>query len=123
MPVIELESANSRVTILRLNRPDQLNAINFTLVSELHSQLDVVAIDDDCRVVILTGVGRAFCSGLNLRDWGEVPDVGTSPYRKAGSTGQSFLSSLTSHIRATPQIVIAAFNGPAYGGGFALSCL
>jgi enoyl-CoA hydratase len=121
MPVVELESANSRVTILRFNRPDHLNAINFTLVSELHSQLDAVAMNNECRVVILTGAGRAFCSGLDLKEWGEVPDVGTSPYRKAGSTGQSFLSSLTSHLRATPQIVIAAVNGPAYGGGFALS--
>ena len=71
MPTIELEIANSRVTILRLNRPDQLNAINFTFVSELHAQLDAVAMDDECRVVILTGQGRAFCSGLDLKDWGE----------------------------------------------------
>ena len=121
MPTIELEIANSRVTILRLNRPDQLNAINFTFVSELHAQLDAVAMDDECRVVILTGQGRAFCSGLDLKDWGEPPRVGANPHRKAGSTGQSYLSSLTSHIRATPQIIVAAVNGPAYGGGLALS--
>ena len=121
MSAVELEAVSSTVTILRLNRPDRLNAINFNLVSELHAQLDVVATNDECRVVILTGAGRAFCSGLDLQDWGQVPDVGASPHRKAGSTGQSFLSSLASHIRATPQIVLAAVNGPAYGGGFALS--
>ena len=107
--------------VLRLNRPDQLNAINFTLVSELHAQLDVVATNDECRVAILTGAGRAFCSGLDLQDWGEVPEVGANPHRKAGSTGRCVLSSLASHIRATPQILLAAVNGPAYGGGFALS--
>jgi enoyl-CoA hydratase len=121
MSTIELEAVNSRVMVLRLNRPEQLNAINFTLVSELHAQLDVVATNDEYRVVILTGAGRAFCSGLDLQDWGELPEVGANPHRKAGSTGQSFLSSLASHIRATPQILLAAVNGPAYGGGFALS--
>ena len=121
MPAVELIAVNSRVTILKLNRPDQLNAINFTLVSEFHARLDEIAANDECRVVILTGAGRGFCSGLDLQDWGELPDVGASPHRKAGSTGQSFLSSLASHIRATPQILLAAVNGPAYGGGFALS--
>jgi enoyl-CoA hydratase len=121
MPTVELVSVHPHVRVLRLNRPEQLNAINFELVADLHRQLDVVASDDECRVVILTGAGRAFCSGLDLKAWGEVPAVGTDPYRKAGSTGQSYLSSLVSHIRSTPQIVIASVNGPAYGGGFALS--
>jgi enoyl-CoA hydratase len=118
MPAVELDSVQPRVKILRLNRPEQLNAINFELVTDLHAQLDA---DDECRVVILTGAGRAFCSGLDLKAWGEVPAVGSDPHRKAGSTGQSYLSSLASHIRDTPQIVIAAVNGPAFGGGFALS--
>ena len=121
MGAVEVESVDPHVRIVRLNRPEHLNAINFTLVAELHTQLDKIAGDDECRVVILTGAGRAFCSGLDLKEWGEVPDVGTHPHRTAGSTGQSFLSSLASHLRATPQIVIAAVNGPAYGGGFALS--
>jgi enoyl-CoA hydratase len=121
MAVVEVERPAPSVALLRLSRPDRLNALNFDLVADLHSALDAIALDDLCKVVILTGSGRAFCSGLDLKDWGQLPAVGSHPHRHAGSTGQSFMSSLSAHIRDTPQIVIASVNGPAYGGGFALS--
>jgi enoyl-CoA hydratase len=119
--VIEFERPRPGIALLRFNRPDRLNAINFDLVAALHSALDEIALDDSCKVVILTGTGRAFCSGLDLKDWGALPPIGSHPHRTAGSTGQSFISSLTAHLRDTPQIVIASVNGPAYGGGLALS--
>src|SRR5690606_16432482 len=103
------------------NRPDRLNAISFGLVGELHDALDAVAADDDCKVAILTGSGRAFCAGLDLKDWGSPPAPGSHPHYNVGQTGQSYLANLMQHIRATPQIVVAAVNGPAYGGGFSLS--
>lgn len=121
MAVVELERLDEGVDRITLNRPDRLNAINFELVQELHSALDRVALDDTCKVVVLTGRGRAFCSGLDLKDWGSLPAVGEHPQRTAGSTGQSFMSSLTAHLRDTPQIVIASVNGAAYGGGLGLS--
>ena len=121
MAVIEFERPRPDIALLRFNRPDRLNAINFDLVAALHSALDEIALDDSCKVVILTGNGRAFCSGLDLKDWGAPPPIGSHPHRRAGSTGQSFMSSLTAHLRETPQIVIASVNGPAYGGGLALS--
>jgi len=98
-----------------------LNAINFELVGELHLTLDRIAADDDCKVVILTGNGRGFCAGLDLKDWGELPAPGSHPHYQAGQSGQNYLASLTQHIRATPQIVLAAVNGPAFGGGLALA--
>jgi len=119
--VVELERPEEGVARIVLNRPERLNAIDFGLVGELHDALDAVALDDACKVVVLTGRGRAFCSGLDLKDWGTLPAVGEHRYRPAGSTGQSFIASLTAHVRATPQIVIASVNGPAYGGGLALS--
>ncbi len=122
MATVEVQHPDEGVTRIVLDRPDRLNALNFDLVGELHDALDDVARDDACKVVVLTGQGRAFCSGLDLKDWGTVPPVGSHPHRGAGSTGQSFISSLSSHIRSTPQIVMASVNGPAYGGGFAL-CL
>ena len=121
MAVVELEHPFADIALLRLNRPDRMNAINFDLVADLHSKLDDIALDDGCKVIILTGSERAFCSGLDLKDWGELPAIGTHAHRHAGSTGQSFMSSLTTHLRDTPQIVIASVNGPAYGGGMALS--
>jgi enoyl-CoA hydratase len=121
MAVVELERPSGELALLRLNRPERMNAINFDLVADLHTKLDEIALDDACKVVILTGSERAFCSGLDLKDWGDLPPIGGHPHRRAGSTGQSFMSSLTAHLRDTPQIVIASVNGPAYGGGMALS--
>jgi enoyl-CoA hydratase len=121
LKLVNVRPAGQHVTLLELNRPDRLNALNFELVAELHDALDMIAADDRCKVLVLTGAGRAFCAGLDLKDWGDVPDVGAHPYRRAGSTGQSFMSSLTQHIRDTPQIVLSAVNGAAYGGGFALA--
>src|SRR5207244_1101731 len=112
------EQVAPHVTVLRLNRPERLNALNFDLVGELHDALDAVAADDDCRVVILTGTGRGFCAGLDLKDWGRPPAAGSHPRYPVGTTGQAFMSNLTQHIRATPQVVLAAVNGPAFGGGF-----
>jgi enoyl-CoA hydratase len=107
--------------VLELHRPERLNALDFALVGDLHDALDAVAADDACKVVVLTGAGRAFCAGLDLKDWGELPAVGQHRWRTAGTTGQSFISSLARHVRSTPQIVLAAINGPAFGGGLALA--
>jgi enoyl-CoA hydratase len=122
MSTVEVEHPADLVAVVWLNRPEQRNALNFTLVGELHDALDTVAADDDCRVVILAGAGSSFCAGLDLRDYGMPPDVGAHRHRPAGVSGQGFLANLTQHIHDTPQIVIAAVNGAAFGGGLALAC-
>ncbi len=121
MPSVQVEPVADHVTAIRLNRPDRLNAIDFGLVAELHDALDAVAGDDACKVAILTGNGRAFCAGLDLKDYGTLPAPGEHRHYPAGQTGQNFLASLTEHIRATPQIMLAAVNGPAFGGGLSLA--
>jgi enoyl-CoA hydratase len=121
MSDIEIERPSERVRVIRLNRPERLNALTFELTADLHDALDTVAADDDCRVVVLTGAGRGFCAGLDLRDFGVPPEVGTHPWRTTRTSGQAFMSSLTQHINQTPQVVVAAVNGPAYGGGLALA--
>jgi enoyl-CoA hydratase len=118
---IEVEQPADHVTTLRLTRPDRLNALNYALVAELHDALDDVAADDDCRVVVLTGAGRGFCAGLDLRDYGTPPDVGAHRHRHAGVSAQGFLANLTQHLHDTPQVVIGAVNGAAFGGGLALA--
>jgi enoyl-CoA hydratase len=121
MGTVELSQPAEHITLIRLDKPERLNAISFDLVADLHDALDQVAADDDCKVAILTGAGRGFCAGLDLKDWGAPPEVGGHPHYPAGRTGQAFMSNLTQHIRATPQIVIGAVNGAAYGGGFSLA--
>ena len=121
MNTVEIEATAPHVTTLRLNRPDVRNAMSYELVSQLHDALDTIAGDAECRVVVFTGAGDAFCSGLDLRNFGTPPEIGAHAHRHAGITGQAFLANLTQHIHDLPQIVIAAVNGPAFGGGLALA--
>jgi len=118
---VRIEAPAPHLSLLRLDRPQRLNALNFELVADLHDALDRIAADDACKVVILTGSGRGFCAGLDLRDYGGLPEPGTHPHYPAGKNGQSFIADLTLHLRATPQILIAAVNGPAFGGGLSLA--
>ena len=111
MESVELEQVAPHVKVIRLNRPNRLNALSFELVAELHTALDAIAADADCKVAILTGAGRGFCSGLDLRDWGTPPAPGSHPHAPVGVDGQAFIANLTVHIRNTPQVVIAAVNG------------
>ena len=121
MSTVAVEPAGDAIRVIRLDRPERLNAISFELVADLHDALDEVAADETCKVAILTGRGRGFCAGLDLRDFGTPPAAGGHRHVPAGTTGQSFMANLTQHIRATPQIVLAAVNGPAYGGGLSLA--
>lgn len=118
---VEIEQPSEHVRVVRLSRPERLNALTFEMTAELHDALDAVAADDACRVAVLTGAGRAFCAGLDLKDWGRPPRAGTHRHRPVGTSGQAFMADLTQHIRATPQIVLAAVNGPAFGGGLSLA--
>lgn len=122
MALVEIEPIEPHITQLVLNRPASLNAITFELVGELYGALDTVASDPDCKVVILTGAGRGFCSGLDLRDWGTPPEPGDTIHFPAGMDAQTYMSNLVVRMRDLPQVIIAAVNGPAYGGGFALAC-
>ena len=122
MPNVDVIPVEPHITMIRLNRPDRLNAISFELVAALHDALDQVGNDRECKVVILTGAGRAFCAGLDLKDWGTPPEPGGHPHMHAGIDAQTFMSNLTTHMRDTPQVIVAAVNGPAFGGGLALAC-
>lgn len=108
------------VAQLTLDRPDRLNAMTAELVSELHRHLDDLATDPDVRVVILTGAGRGFCAGLDLGGYGTAPDTDHLGPTQRGFAVQRHIASLIPHLRSLPQPVIAAVNGPAAGGGFAL---
>jgi enoyl-CoA hydratase len=121
MSTVAVERAGEAIRVIRLDRPERLNAISFELVADLHDALDEVAADETCKVAVLTGAGRGFCAGLDLRDFGTPPAAGEHPHAPAGTGGQSFMANLTQHIRATPQIVLAAVNGPAFGGGLSLA--
>jgi enoyl-CoA hydratase len=118
---VTVEAAGTGVRVVTLNRPDRLNAINFAMVVDLHDALDEIAADPDVKVAVLTGAGRGFCAGLDLKDHGAPPGPGEHRHLHAGIDGQTFMSNLTVHLREVPAVVIAAVNGPAFGGGLALA--
>ncbi|MCU0261247.1 MAG: enoyl-CoA hydratase/isomerase family protein [Ilumatobacteraceae bacterium] len=120
MTTISRTSPRPGVALLTLDRPEVLNAMTAELVEELHGHLDAIAVDPEVRVVVLTGAGRGFCAGLDLRGYGEAPHTAHLGPTQRGFAVQRHIASLVPHLRSLPQPVIAAVNGPAAGGGFAL---
>jgi len=68
-----LDHPRPDITVITLNRPEKLNAMNRDLVISLHKALDEVDADTNCRVAIVTGAGRGFCAGFDLGGYGTVP--------------------------------------------------
>jgi enoyl-CoA hydratase len=121
MTVVLVDRPVRHVTVVTLNRPDRLNAMSIELVLELAEVLEAVRADNECRVVVLTGAGRAFCSGLDLKDHGVVPGVDGLQVGQIAQRAMHVYSRLTPLLRSMHQPVIAAVNGDAYGGGMCLS--
>ncbi len=119
--VLQSERAAEKVQLLTLNRPDELNAMNAELCGALHDELDRLAADRSCRAIVLTGAGRGFCAGLDLRGYGSAPTNDGTDDARDRLGNQEHMSRLILRLRATPQPVIAAINGPAAGFGLALA--
>ncbi len=116
------ERPSPGVLLLRLAKAASLNTLSAGLVRELHETLARVRDDSGTRVIVLTGEGRAFCAGIDLKGYGAPPGAAEGEGRvQAGMRVQEHIASLTAAFRETRAPIIAAVNGPAYGGGMSLA--
>ena len=104
-----LVERKDRIVLVTLNRPDKLNAVNLEMRLELLDLLDDLRVDDEARVVIVTGAGRAFCAGADIGGFGED----TSELKKQQARAKDTLRQIYDFEKP----VIGAINGICAGEG------
>ena len=114
MKYIQLEP-QGEIALLRINRPEALNAMNIDVISELSRTVDIVGADESIKVVIITGTGeKSFCAGADISYMVNIDPITAEKY---ASSAQSVLNKIE-HLEKP---VIAAVNGYALGGGCELA--
>src|SRR6185295_12589041 len=120
-----LYQKSDHIALITLNRPDRLNAISIEMLEELTKALSDADADKEVRCIVLTGAGRGFCSGLDLKDAAAGKGIGGAALASRGGATHMETRNLPTvvlHEIDTP--VICALNGAAAGYGFdlALGC-
>lgn len=108
------------IAVLRLNRPDNLNSWNQQMRSELRDAVGALVANDNLRVAVITGTGRAFSAGEDVRGMKGLAEIGTRGFRRVVRD----IHNVFDEVESIEIPVIAALNGVAAGGGLelALSC-
>jgi len=112
-----LESIEDGVAVLTLNRPEALNALSMDIRNGLLNAMDRYADDSNVRCIVITGAGRAFCSGGDVKGMGERAQRGY----EARARGIQFSNSIPMAMRKHPKVIIAMVNGVAAGAGMSMA--
>jgi enoyl-CoA hydratase len=121
MAFVLIDKPRPHVTLITLNRPERMNAMAFDVMIPLRQAIEEVSLDNDTRVVVLTGAGHGFCSGADLEDSGRVPNIAGLTRPGIARRALELLDDVILALRKMHQPVIAAVNGAAIGGGFCLA--
>lgn len=108
------------VTTLTMNRPDSLNSLDVPLKEALRDAVAELSTDPACRAVVLTGAGRAFCVGQDLREHVQTLESATADPL---ATVKEHFNPLVQHLAGMPKPVVAAVRGMAAGAGASLAFL
>ena len=119
------KDASDHIAKLTLNRPERLNALNDLMIDEIGDAVEDVSSDDSMRVLILTGAGRAFCSGGDLQTLigGNEPGSLVSDNSDDIRRGFEHIQKFVLGIHRMEKPVIAMVNGVAAGAGFDMTCV
>ncbi len=118
---ITVTDADDDIVLVTLDRPDRLNAITSQMIVELDQVVTAVDLDPTVRVVIVTGAGRGFSAGLDLQSQGRAPGADGVHPTVGSFMWQDHLATLHERIHRSRKPWIAAVNGVAVGGGFAMA--
>jgi 2-(1,2-epoxy-1,2-dihydrophenyl)acetyl-CoA isomerase len=110
----------ARAVKIELNRPERMNAWSGAMSADLLSALRAAAADDDVRAVMLTGAGRAFCSGADLKDAMEQAAANDGRLDNKATLVEAY-NPIVTIIRQMAKPVLTAVNGPAAGAGLSLA--
>src|SRR5438270_12417915 len=113
-----IETTENGITTLTLNRPERLNALSPAMTAGLKEVLERLSIDRDCGAIVITGAGRGWCAGgdvktMAAREHDQTFETRTETLRQAHQ--------LPLLIRTMPKVVIASINGPVAGAGLGLA--
>src|ERR1700720_239118 len=108
MPVVLIEKQTPQITVVTLNRPERRNALTIELLNKLTAAIKVASDQPQERILILRGAGKAFCTGLDLKE--------AADDKKAHATAEMVAKTLTA-LSQTRLVTIAAVHGAAVAGG------
>ena len=100
MPIVEVTKPRPHVSLITLNNPTRVNALSFELVEGLYDALTEVERDNDTWVVVLTGAGRGFCSGLDLHDRGMPPNTEGLGFARLAMKSMSYMGGVVPNVIA-----------------------
>ena len=113
-PILDIQD-HGQAQVVSLNRPERLNAINQPMSEALLGYFEARRRDTACRVILVRGAGRGFCSGADLKAAGQPDQL------RDGREGDWVLKDMLKAMRACPQPIIALVHGAAAGGGLAIA--
>src|SRR5256885_12208424 len=121
MSFVLVDKPRPHVALVTLNRPERMSSMAFDVMIPLRDALEEVSLDNDTRVVVLTGAGHGFCSGADLEDAGTIPNIAGLTRSSIAQRSMELLHDVIVALRRRHPPGVAPLNGAAIAGGLCLA--